>query len=150
MQIQSLLQQTSAAGSNSSRVTTPNPHHALGWAVCYLSWSEANCMALPKPCMHPSAQLLTLVGCCSPVPAGSHGEGGWRSCHLYHNAASPKGSTQSRIRGTWGTGTASTALPTLRKRRSRLPLTSVCLLSAHDSHHCHIQGTLQQGCVNVN
>lgn len=39
-------------------------------------------------------------------------------------------------------GAASTALPPLRKRKCGLPLTSVWLLSARDSHHCHIQGTL--------
>lgn len=77
-----------------------------------------------------------------PVRPCSHWEGGWRSCHSHPSAASLKGGTQSGSRDASGTGAASIALPTPRKRKCGLPLTSVCLLSARDSHHCHVQGTL--------
>lgn len=76
----------------------------------------------------------------NPVPPCSHWEGGWRCCHSHHNGAAPR--VGSGMHEAWGTGAAITALPTLRKRKSGLPLTSMCLLSAHDSHHCRIQGTL--------
>lgn len=201
---------------------TPNPHHALGWAVGYLSWSESN----HCPCLYASISLAInsgrmlqpqgkgQAGQCQQLlrqedePAhGQHTVSASQTCprggthhflqiwglpqcwyfilHLllgclvsqrlqchyhccgwshtteapktgpcpclqplggrlekHHNAANPKGSTQSGIRSAWGTGAARTTLPTLRKRRSELTLVSVCLLSARDSHHCHIQGTL--------
>lgn len=113
-------------------------HLQLGSLVSQRLWCHYHCWDWSRTMVSIEAPRLWLY----PVRPCSHWEGGWRNCHSHPSAASLKGSTQSGSRDASGTGAASTALPTPRKRKCGLPLTSVCLLSARDSHHCHVQGTL--------